>query len=125
MAKITQIIPYPSPGYDTGATMASKMNEALETVERDSSLEGDGNSSTPLKIVDLESIYFRDDLTGGVVLRGFDFKVSSKTEYGGTSTITTSSDVAYTLGNTVNAGDFLKVSNDTLGARVILKVERV
>jgi len=50
MAKIQSIIASPNPGFDTGETAANKINEALASVETDSSMEGNGTSGSPLKI---------------------------------------------------------------------------
>ena len=60
----------------------------------------------------------------GVITRPWDFKVTEKTDTGGTATITTSADAAYTLNATVTAGGYLKVTGDTLNMRSSLKVER-
>lgn len=60
----------------------------------------------------------------GVITRPWDFKVSSKIDTGGTATITTSADAAYSLGTTVTAGGYLKVTANTLNMRSSLKVER-
>jgi hypothetical protein len=60
----------------------------------------------------------------GVITRPWNFKATSKTDTGGTATITTSADAPYTLGTTVTAGGYLKVTGGTLNMRSSIKVER-
>ena len=60
----------------------------------------------------------------GVVTRPYNFKVTTKVDTGGISTIKTSADVAYTLNDTVLAGGYLKVTADTLLMRTHLTIER-
>ncbi len=75
---------------------------------------------------DRENIFFEVASPDyGTITRGYDFKVSAKTDYNCTTTITDSSDVAYTLGNTVSAGDYLKIVSDTALGTSILTVEKV
>nr|WP_321405881.1 hypothetical protein [uncultured Carboxylicivirga sp.] len=77
-------------------------------------------------VADRENIFFAAIAPDyGIVTRGFNFKVIAKSDFGGTSTITTSADVAYNIGDTVNSGDYLKVSSDTELSRTVLIIQPV
>lgn len=83
---------------------------------------GDGDGAT----ADYENIFFEAiSPDSAKITRGFAFKVTAKTDYSGISTIVTSSDAAYTLNDTVSAGDYLKVSSDTLNSITVLTIEPV
>ena len=61
----------------------------------------------------------------GVVTRDYDFKIVAATPTAGTLTLQTSSGgMTYTVGNTVTAGDYIKVLSDTLNSRAFLKINK-
>ena len=63
MGKIGQIIVFPNPGYDTGQTSADKLNEAMETVESDATLSGDGTTGDPLKVESVPNVHTVNEQT--------------------------------------------------------------
>jgi len=240
MAKITPIVAFPNPGYDTGETAKDKINEALKSISVDGSLSGDGTDINPLKnlsnlmwqfdtntikadpgsgkfrrnaggtelyvnlmnylgqdlypilsilksgaaiylqcktstsrylvgflsgdavnegsyytlpitagsygafnlddivgfifqsgasqvsIIDYENIFFEVAAPDvAYILRGFAWKVTAKTDYGGIVALTTSTDAAYSLNDPVAAGGYLKASSDTENARTVLIIQPV
>lgn len=75
-------------------------------------------------VTDYENIIFKVAAPDeAYITRGFNWKISSVTEYGGTSTIKTSGGAAYTLGATVTAGDYLTVTNTTINARLVAIIQ--
>ncbi|NLE06979.1 MAG: hypothetical protein GX638_19540, partial [Crenarchaeota archaeon] len=76
------------------------------------------------EVADYENIFFEAAAPDkAYITRGFNFKIASATEYGGTSTIKTSSGTTYTIGATVNAGDYLTVTNTTINARSVAIIQ--
>ena len=73
---------------------------------------------------DYENIFFEVAAPDkAYITRAFNWKISSAIEYGGTSTILTSSGTAYTTGATVNDGDYLTVVNTTINARLVAIIQ--
>ena len=60
----------------------------------------------------------------GVITRDYDFKIVAATITAGTLTLQTSGGMTYTVGNTVTAGDYIKVLSDTLNSRAFLKINK-
>jgi hypothetical protein len=76
--------------------------------------------------VDYENIFFESIAPDkAYITRGFNWKIASVTEYVGTSTILTSRGTSYTIGATVNAGDYLTVTNTTINARLVAIIQAV
>lgn len=76
--------------------------------------------------IDLREYIFFDDITvKAKISRPYNFTVSAKTESGGTGTITTSANAAYTLGTTVTANDYVQVAASAINTRVFLTLTRV
>ena len=61
----------------------------------------------------------------GVVTRNHNFKIVEAVPSLGTLTLQTSGGATYTIGNTVTAGDYIKVLSDTLNSRAFLKINKV
>lgn len=82
---------------------------------------GSGSGGT---VTYYENIFFEvSSPDKAYITRGFNWKIASTTEYGGTSTIKTSSGTAYTIGATVTAGDYLTVTNTTINARFVAIIQ--
>lgn len=76
------------------------------------------------EVTDYENIFFETITPDkAYITRGFNWKIASSTEYGGVSTILTSSGTAYTIGATVTAGDYLTVTNTTINARFVAIIQ--
>ena len=81
----------------------------------------DGGGGT---VTDYENIFFEVTAPDkAYITRGFNWKIASTTEYGGTSTIKTSAGSSYTTGATVTAGDYLTVTNTTINARLVAIIQ--
>lgn len=75
---------------------------------------------------DYENVIFREITPEyAAITRPYAWNISTKTDTGGTSTITTAADAAYTLSTTVSAGAYLKVAGDTLNMTASYKINRV
>ena len=88
------------------------------------SVTNDGDN-TVVEIVDSESIFFDDITVKAKISRPYNFTISAKTESGGTGTITTSLNAAYTLGATITANDYVQVTASAVNTIIFLTLTRV
>lgn len=97
MGKITPIVVFPNVGYDSGETAKNKINEAMKTVEVDSSLSGDGTAGNPLKVG--SSHYSTQESDLAIVTNDIAINVNSKNIFNALNTVIATSNTTITLSN--------------------------